>query len=421
MANRNSNNESILINNSAVYYTTPVVTPSQIFNYNENQSPSFNIGTVLATAGITSFVITGGNDDGFFDIDNSGNLTLTATGATSAANDFETGANEFTLTIEASDALGNTSAGETVKINVNNINENPEVVNPIEDQFINIYQIVNFSIRNTFSDEDGDALSLSVSGLPSWLTFNPRNNRFTGVPIPEDEGSATIEVTADDGNGSTVMETFTINVAERRIDPADINRTIDGDSGRNRLDGAGSREEINGYGNSDIINGNGGDDLISGGDGIDRINAGGGNDIANGDAGNDIVRGGNGNDYLFGSLGTDYLFGENGSDVLDGGEDDDFLFGGPGRDVLIGGSGNNNLSGNEGSDVFILSEEGFDRISDFEDRRDRFRLAAGLELSDLNFNQISSSTFNIEILNTNQLIATVSMVNGGNIDSRDFL
>ncbi|WP_308411276.1 Calx-beta domain-containing protein, partial [Cylindrospermopsis raciborskii] len=62
--------------------TTPVVNANQTFSYAERQVANFQVGTVTATGavGVTSFAIASGNNSGFFAINNSGVITLTAAG-----------------------------------------------------------------------------------------------------------------------------------------------------------------------------------------------------------------------------------------------------------------------------------------------------------------------------------------------------
>ncbi|MEZ1946037.1 cadherin repeat domain-containing protein, partial [Pseudomonas aeruginosa] len=85
---------------------TPVA--SYTFNYDENSSDAYVIGTVKATdadAGTTlSYSISSGNGNGWFEIDAStGEISLTAAGVAAAANDFETLANIHNLVVTATD------------------------------------------------------------------------------------------------------------------------------------------------------------------------------------------------------------------------------------------------------------------------------------------------------------------------------
>src|SRR4029079_7909090 len=58
--------------------------------------------------------------DGYFTIDNAGQITLTVAGlaAGAASNDFETAPNAFTHGVQARDAAGNWSAAVNVTLNV---------------------------------------------------------------------------------------------------------------------------------------------------------------------------------------------------------------------------------------------------------------------------------------------------------------
>lgn len=106
----------------------PTIDASQTFTYAENQAADYVVGTVVASdkddagvAGVVSaFAIATGNTDGFFAIDATGKITLTAAGvvAGKASNDFETSPNTFTLGVTATDAAGNVSAATNVVVNV---------------------------------------------------------------------------------------------------------------------------------------------------------------------------------------------------------------------------------------------------------------------------------------------------------------
>lgn len=108
----------------------PVVTAGQTLAYTEDlitgvaptRTADDVIGTVAATdnTGVTAFTIVSGNANGFFAIDSSGNVRLTAAGLAGAANDFEAQPNQFTLTVNATDAAGNVSANQQITLKVNN-------------------------------------------------------------------------------------------------------------------------------------------------------------------------------------------------------------------------------------------------------------------------------------------------------------
>ena len=71
---------------------------------------------------------------------------------------------------------------------------------------------------NAFSDVDvGDILAYTTAltgggALPAWLSFNAATRTFSGTPAAADVGTLSIDVTADDGNGGTVTDTFSLLV-----------------------------------------------------------------------------------------------------------------------------------------------------------------------------------------------------------------
>jgi hypothetical protein len=118
----------------------PVVTASQVFNYNENLSENAVLGTVAATDNVRPtgyrFANAGGTPDttsadGYFTIDNGGKITITAAGAAAELNNFENslGANgaaktQFLYAIQATDG-SNWSDSVNVTLKVTNVNEAP--------------------------------------------------------------------------------------------------------------------------------------------------------------------------------------------------------------------------------------------------------------------------------------------------------
>ena len=67
------------------------------------------------------------------------------------------------------------------------------------------------------TDADGDTLTWSVTGLPSWLSFNAGTHTISGTPSAANRGtSATIVVSVSDGKGGTgALAGFTITVTNR--------------------------------------------------------------------------------------------------------------------------------------------------------------------------------------------------------------
>lgn len=108
--------------------TAPMVAANQELSYDENQKAGDVVATVAATdneggSGVVSFEIVSGNDEGYFAIDNKGELSLTAAGAaaTSPANHALISPNSFVIGVEATDAAGNMSTATNVTLEVNDI------------------------------------------------------------------------------------------------------------------------------------------------------------------------------------------------------------------------------------------------------------------------------------------------------------
>ena len=125
-----------------------------------------------------------------------------------------------TLSIDviANDGNGG-SVTETFDIVVANTNDAPTVAVPIPDSSTTAGRAFNFQIAaNAFSDVDvGDILAYTTAltgggALPAWLSFNAATRTFSGTPAAADVGTLSIDVTADDGNGGTVTDTFSLLV-----------------------------------------------------------------------------------------------------------------------------------------------------------------------------------------------------------------
>jgi hypothetical protein len=83
-----------------------------------------------------------------------------------------------------------------------------------------------YSFRPTASDPDGQALTFSIAGKPSWANFNTTNGTLSGTPTSSDVGSyASIVITASDGSLSASLPAFAITVAEVQTGSATLSWT----------------------------------------------------------------------------------------------------------------------------------------------------------------------------------------------------
>ncbi|MBI1884645.1 MAG: carboxypeptidase regulatory-like domain-containing protein, partial [Chlamydiae bacterium] len=115
-------------------------------------------------------------------------------------------AGHYDITFTVSDGTLNDS--ETITVTVENINRAPEL-NSIDDEEVSEGQSVAFTV--TATDPDGDQITLSAQGVPSWATFDTGTGVFAGTPGMDDSGDYTVTFTASDGS-LIDSETITISV-----------------------------------------------------------------------------------------------------------------------------------------------------------------------------------------------------------------
>ncbi len=97
-------------------------------------------------------------------------------------------------------------------------NTAPTVATPIPDQNARVGAPFSYTFpANTFNDADRDPLIYSATGRPAWLSFNPATRTFTGTPAAV--GAPAVTVTASDGNGGSVSDTFTIAISAANANP----------------------------------------------------------------------------------------------------------------------------------------------------------------------------------------------------------
>ncbi|MFO1243488.1 MAG: putative Ig domain-containing protein [Rickettsiales bacterium] len=159
-------------------------------------------------------------------------------------------------------------------------NHAPVVNYPLVDQIGTEGQAFTYQFANiTFTDQDGDALTFTAkqannTALPSWLTFNATTQTFSGTPTSIAAGSYDITVTANDGRGGVISDTFKIDISDAPVvDP------LTGDDNANNLLGTNANELLRGNGGLDTLNGGDGNDTLDGGAGKDTLTGGNGSDV----------------------------------------------------------------------------------------------------------------------------------------------
>jgi Putative Ig domain len=70
-----------------------------------------------------------------------------------------------------------------------------------------------YSFQPTASDADNDVLSYSITGRPSWATFNTQTGRLSGTPSESNVGSFNnVSISVTDGNAVSSLPAFSIRV-----------------------------------------------------------------------------------------------------------------------------------------------------------------------------------------------------------------
>jgi Ca2+-binding RTX toxin-like protein len=313
----------------------------------------------------------------------------------------------FTVTLE--DALGATSAQQTVNVAVVLDNVAPVFTSP-----------TSFSMQENktavgtvaATDPDGDLFTFAIAGGDDaeFFAINPNTGalRFLHSPDFETREDANADnvykviVSATDAHGEATTQAISVgvtNVSEfgKTFNGGNGSQTFGGTTGNDTMNGGNGNDNLDGNDGNDNINGGNDNDTLVGGRGNDKMKGENGNDSLDGGLGDDDLEGGNGRDTLLGGAGNDDLEGNNDDDVMDGGAGNDDIEGGSGndllkggdgndelegdngRDILVGGDGNDKLRGGDGDDLFVFGEGfGKDVVTDFERHDDRIAIDDGL-------------------------------------------
>ena len=169
--------------------------------------------TILTTGSTTlSAMVSGGTTPYTYTFAGPG--TITPSGTTATASGLPAGVQTFTVTAKDATTPTMQTISTIVSVTVNQApppNTAPTVANTIPPQSATVGQLFSYVIpANTFTDaETPNQLTLSVSGLPSGLSFTAPGT-ISGTPSMS--GVSTVKVTATDPGSLSVLTTFTITV-----------------------------------------------------------------------------------------------------------------------------------------------------------------------------------------------------------------
>ena len=133
-------------------------------------------------------------------------LTLSGNTLSGTPTEGDTGS-EITITA-TDDGDGTLTATQTLTIVVTPVNDAPTITSTAVTEAT---EDIAYMYTITTEDVDGDVVTVSATGLPSWLTLS--GNTLSGTPTEGDTGSEITITATDDGDGAlTATQTFTIVV-----------------------------------------------------------------------------------------------------------------------------------------------------------------------------------------------------------------
>ena len=124
------------------------------------------------------------------------------------------------IRIRSTDAGGSRVTRNFV-LSVNDLNEVPELLIPLEDQEMFGHKTLTYALpQGTFLDQDADdeltyqVVQVGGAALPSWASFNAQSLTFTFNPQDQFFGVLDIVVTVADEAGLEAMDDFSLTVTE---------------------------------------------------------------------------------------------------------------------------------------------------------------------------------------------------------------
>ncbi|WP_129794614.1 Ig-like domain-containing protein, partial [Sphingosinicella sp. CPCC 101087] len=186
-----------------------------------------NVGSVVTGTNGGTFTL---NPDGSYLFDPNGQFGDLAVG--------ETRTTSITYTI--SDGEGGTDTA-TLEVTVTGTNDGPVAVGTLPGRSNeDADAVADVDVSGVFADLDAsDTLTYSATGLPAGLTLHPATGIISGTIDPSASQSSTpgnpagvyaVVVTADDGHGGTVTQSFTWTVTNPVPDATDDVNTVDEDT-----------------------------------------------------------------------------------------------------------------------------------------------------------------------------------------------
>lgn len=241
------------------------------FTYNEGAAGATVLGQVAASdtdSTSLTFSITSGNDNGWFEIDSTtGEITLSAAGVSSLANDFETATNTHTLTVQVSDGA-NTPSVQVVLTEANVDDTAPVVTGPdgsggtttgltfaitVEENQTAVSQVsANESVNWSLGGADAAKFAIASDGT---ITFNEAPD----YDNPSDAGDSAhnntyvVVIRATDTAGNYTEQTMKVTVSQVYYpgEPLPTGLDADGDGSADAIESASDDRDGDGIADRD--------------------------------------------------------------------------------------------------------------------------------------------------------------------------
>ena len=214
------------------------------FSYDENSVAGKVLGTVTAKDAdgeAVTYSIKSGNTNGWFAIDaKTGVITLTAEGATAAANDFEVEANVHSLVVTATEeaGLGGVKTTDiTVKLNEQNLDDNAPVFEGTNKEGQYSFSYDENSVAGkvlgtvTAKDADGEAVTYSIKSgnTNGWFAIDAKTGVITltaegataaanDFEVEANVHSLVVTATEEAGLGGVKTTDITVKLNEQNLD-----------------------------------------------------------------------------------------------------------------------------------------------------------------------------------------------------------
>ncbi|AWB67172.1 hypothetical protein C2869_12320 [Saccharobesus litoralis] len=217
-----SNQQTVSITVSAVN-DIPVANPDQVNTLEDTEvtiSPLTNDTDVDGSLDETSVAITTVATKGTTVINSDGTIIYTP-------NANENGLDTFGYTVM--DNEGGVSEEALITVSIEAVNDAPTINANLSNQNTDEDAVYTYTLdTSVFTEIDsGDTLTYSITGLPTWLSFDANTLILSGTPTNDDVGEVSLTVTATDSELAKVSQVFVLTVNNVNDSPELVGDILD--------------------------------------------------------------------------------------------------------------------------------------------------------------------------------------------------